>query len=108
VCSSDLKAGETIEVIHVADFVEEGREVYVMGPKTIYGEHIDGVVQNELPPYFEDALIPIFYNGAVITSPALDFNYNITTITFKEAGIHTIVWQPGDYSSNTLEIEIVP
>ncbi|NQT38692.1 MAG: biotin/lipoyl-binding protein, partial [Planctomycetes bacterium] len=79
--------GEEVRVIHVLEAVEPGGEVFVMGPKTVFGEYIDGKdVTKDLPK-------PAGYNGRVLNSPAVDYNYAITEYTFDKPGEHTIQWK---------------
>jgi len=103
------KVGEEIRIIHVLEAVEEGYEVYVMGPKEIFGEYVDGKLVTA-----EKSDMGI-YNGRVMQSPAVDFNYDITTYTFDEPGIHNIQWKRGGdaippqlaLESNIISVEIV-
>jgi hypothetical protein len=81
------KAGESIRVLHVLESVKSGIEVYVMGPKTITDEYVDGHLAAPKGPLSEA------YDGAVINRPIADFNYGITTYTFASPGNHTIQWK---------------
>jgi hypothetical protein len=92
---------EEIRVIHVMEVLEPGHKLFVMGPKPIYGEYIDGnlVTQEEAPEQI--------YDGLVLDSPDVDYNYDITSYRFFELGRHRIDWQMGELRSNTLEFEIV-
>jgi len=94
------QAGEDVRVIHVLEIVEPGHQLFVMGPKAIYGELVDGkLVTPAEPP-------PELYDGLVVDSPDVDYNYDITTYRFAEPGHHTIQWRLGALRSNTLELEI--
>jgi len=77
--------GEEIRVIHVYEATRPGVGVYVMGPKAIGGETIDGVLVT--PP----SGVPAAYDGAVVPSPWADFNYDITVYRLP-AGRHVIRW----------------
>lgn len=92
---------EEIRVIHVMEVVEPGYKIFVMGPKVIYGEYVDGnlVTPEEAPEQI--------YDGLVLDSPDVDYNYDITSYRFFELGRHRIDWQMGELRSNTLEFEIV-
>ena len=99
--------GEAVRVIHVFEATEPGEEVYVMGPKPIFGEYVDGVLVTEPPPDVEDPWIPTMYDGATLPSPAVDYNYDITSYVFAEAGVHQVCWRLGPLESNVLRIEVV-
>jgi hypothetical protein len=95
-----VAVGEPVRVIHVLDAPEPGTEVYVMGPKEITDEVVDGVPGTAQP------VIPLTYDGMVVRSPHADFNYDITVHTFTTPGRHTITWHLGNLTSNTLEIDV--
>ncbi len=99
---------EEIHVIHVHEVVLPGRLVYVMGPKPVYGEYVDGeLVTPDPPPMSEDPFKPGVYDGRALPSPAVDYNYEITRYSFSEPGQHRIEWRIGGLRSNTLELEVV-
>lgn len=102
----DYRVGEEIRVIHVLEATEPGLEVYVMGPKPVYGERIDGQPATPPPPYPEDPLAQPIYDGPVLTSPAVDYNYEVTSHVIGEPGTHAISWQPGMLRSNTLVLRV--
>jgi len=95
------RVNEEVRIIHVLEVVEPGHRLFVMGPKPIYGEYIDG---NPVTP--EEAPETV-YDGLVLDSPNVDYNYDITSYSFPETGRHRIHWQIGGLRSNTLELEIV-
>jgi hypothetical protein len=97
---------EEVRVIHVVEVTEPGHLVYIMGPKPIYGEYVDGRLVTSPLPKGEDPLIPRMYSGAVLPSPAVDYNYEIATYTFSEPGTHRIYWKLDSLRSNILTIEI--
>jgi hypothetical protein len=99
------RIGEEVRVVHVVEMVEPGREVYVMGPKPVYGEYVDEVLVTPPPP--DDVLEPSTYNGLVLPSPAVDYNYDITAYRFADAGEHRIQWRLGAVRSNIVRIEVV-
>ena len=103
---TSYQIGEEIHVIHVVDVTEPGRDVYIMGPKKVYGEYIDGELVSKPLPEGEDPLIPGLYDGAILASPAVDYNYEITYYTFDEPETHQIHWQLGALRSNTIVIEV--
>lgn len=101
---SGYAANEEIRVIHVYEVVVPGLPVHVMGPKPVYGEYLDGTLATaELPPD-EDPFAPREYDGRVVTSPAVDYNYDITRYRLAP-GHHRLWWQMGGLRSNTLEFE---
>jgi hypothetical protein len=103
-CSKDAyHIGEAVRVIHVLEVLEPGHEIFVMGPKTVFGEFVDDCLVTE--EYSEEQQA---YDGRVLPSPGVDYNYDITTYSFEEPGRHTVYWQMGDLRSNTLELEIAP
>ena len=95
------QVGEEVRVIHVMEVMEPGHELYIMGPKPVYGEYVDDRPVTTQRPEAQD------YDGVVLESPNVDYNYDITSYSFFEPGIHRIHWQMGDLYSNTLELEIV-
>ena len=98
--------GEEVRVIHVLEAVEPGSEVLVMGPKTVFGECVDGKDLTKGIPK------PHRYDGRVLASPAVDYNYAITKYTFNTPGEYTIQWRaagPFDgegLASNVLKIVV--
>lgn len=98
-----VKAGDPVRVIHVLEAPAKGRELWVMGPKTPYGELVDGVNASGDPPVKDYPWVGV-YDGAVLQSPGADYNWEITSYTFSK-GTHTIQWKPGNLESNVLEIE---
>lgn len=99
-------SGEDVSVLHVHEATKAGVELYVMGPKAIYGEYVDGklVSPAALAP-------PSSYDGAVVPGPGVDSNYQITVHRLP-AGAHTIEWRfstlsgPRVLRSNVLSIEV--
>jgi hypothetical protein len=106
---TQYKTGESIRVLHILESVREGVKVYVMGPKTIYDEYIDGKLATAKGPGAEP------YDGLVLDRPTADFNYNITTYTFPDPCEHTIQWKGGGHpmqgslglESNIIRLKIV-
>jgi hypothetical protein len=83
------------------EVVEPGHEVFVMGPKTICGEYVDGQLATPAAAPAQG------YDGPVLDSPEVDYNYDITSYRFAQPGIHQIYWKIGDLRSNTLNLEVV-
>ncbi len=96
---------EPVRVIHVFEATEPGIDVHIMGPKTAHGEFVDGVLRTTKPPTAQYPWVGV-YDGAVLPSPDVDYNYEINSYTFSEAGRHTIQWKPGQLESNVLVINI--
>ncbi|MGV8803580.1 MAG: hypothetical protein ACWA6Y_01290 [Polaromonas sp.] len=98
------RIAEEVRVIHVVEAVEPGQELYIMGPKPVYGEYLDDALVTQQPP--QDVWAPDTYNGPTLPSPAVDYNYEITAYRFDRAGRHTIEWCIGNLHSNRLAIEV--
>ncbi len=104
---TEYRIGEEIRVIHVFEAPEAGHELWVMGPKRIQEEYVDGKLAS--PPRSSNSS----YDGMVLDSPGVDFNYEITVYKFTKPGAHTILWKGGEYytrdpglTSNVLHIEV--
>jgi hypothetical protein len=101
-----VAVGGEVRIIHVMEAPEPGVEVYVMGPKTVYGEFVNGVLQTEPDPEWEDPFVPEIYNGAVLPAPAVDYNYEITSYAFDEPGTYRIQWILYPWKSNVIKVEV--
>jgi len=108
--STTVEVGDEVRVIHVLEATAPGTEVFVMGPKRVHAEYLDGKLATTAYPGLG------VYDGAVLTAPAADYNYDITTYTFTKPGTHTIQWRHGGMTceiaqvnpvSNTLTITVV-
>lgn len=95
---------EPVRIIHVVEIIEPGRELYIMGPKLVYGEYIDDRLMTPPPP--DDLWAPATYNGPILPSPAVDYNYEITTYRFEKVGTHKFQWRLGALHSNILTIDV--
>jgi hypothetical protein len=98
--------GEPVEVLHVYEITEPGRELHVMGPKPVFGETLDGEPATPPPPDDDDPLHPGLYDGRVLQSPGVDANFEPTTYTFSGPGRHELTWSVDGLVSNTLPIEV--
>jgi hypothetical protein len=103
---STYAAGEEVRVIHVHEATKAGVELYVMGPKAIFGEYVDGVLASAA------ASAPVQgYDGRVVPSPGADHNYEVSRHRLAR-GVHTIEWRfatlsgPTVLRSNVLRIEV--
>ena len=97
------KVGEKVRVLHAFETVEPGQSVPTMGPEEIYQEYVDGRLAT--PASRQSS----YYGGIVVPSPALTFNYEITSYVFTEPGPHRIQWRmvPGELESNSLVIQVM-
>ena len=86
----EYRTGEQIRVIHVLEAPEPGYTLYVMGPKPIQQEYVDGTLAS---PARSDS----DYRGAVMMSPGADFNYEVSLYSFDTPGEHTIQWKGGGH-----------
>ena len=103
-----LRPGETLSVAHVYEVVRPGEDLYVMGPKPVYGEELDGRPATPPVPEGDHPLAPGTYDGRVLDSPGMDTNFEPTTYAFDEPGRHELVWRIDDLVSNTLEVDVRP
>jgi hypothetical protein len=100
-----VMVGEKVRVIHVLE-ASGPTDVYIMGPKDVYGEYVDGVPVTPAPPTTDYPWLGI-YNGAVIKGPYADFHYNITEYEWSTPGRHQIEWRLGSLQSNRLEMDVM-
>ena len=105
--STRLRRGETLVVRHVHEIDRPGEQLYVMGPKPIYGEELDGRVVTPPVPLGDHPLVPGTYDGVVLDSPGIDVNFEATEYSFDDPGRHELRWRVDDLVSNTLEVEVV-
>jgi hypothetical protein len=99
------KRDDPVRVIHVMEAVGRDMDVYIMGPKIVYGEEFDGQLVTSVIPHNEDPFVPNSYDGVTLPSPAIDSNY-LVTVYLPPSGTHSICWRLGRIASNTLQIEI--
>jgi hypothetical protein len=98
--------GEEVRIIHVHEATRAGVQLWVMGPKAIFGEYIDGALASPA------AAAPITgYDGAVVPSPGADHNYEVSVHTLGK-GTHTLQWRfatlsgPTVIASNVITIDV--
>lgn len=103
-----VHVGEEVRVIHVHEVVVPNETVFVMGPKAIRGETLDGKLVTPTVLADEDPFQPSIYDGATVESPAADYNWEITSYRFSSPGTHVLQWRLGKVTSNALAIEVVP
>ena len=100
------RVGEEVRVLHIHEIAAEGEQIYPMGPKAIRGEFVNGKLVTPSVLADADPFIPEVYDGAVIPSPAVDYNWEITSYRFSAPGTRAIQWKLGKYASNILTVEI--
>jgi len=88
---SAYRVGEMVRVVHVLEAPEPGHEIYVMGPKPIENEFVDGKLASP------ERTGLVGYDGRVGKSPGVDFNYEVSTYTFDTPGEHAIQWKGGGH-----------
>lgn len=99
-------AGEEIRIVHVHEATKPGVSLYVMGPKEIFGEYVDGVLAS-----WGATAPPDAYDGRVIESPGEDHNYSVSVHRLAP-GVHRIEWRfatlsgPRVLRSNVLTVEV--
>jgi len=99
-------AGEEIRIVHVHEATKPGVSLYVMGPKEIFGEYVDGVLAS-----WGATAPPDAYDGRVNESPGVDHNYSVSVHRLA-LGVHRIEWRfatlsgPRVLRSNVLTIEV--
>ena len=92
---STYAVGEEIRIVHVHEATRAGVELFVMGPKAIYGEYVDDVLVGQAS---EPATS---YDGAVTASPGADHNYEVSVHRLP-AGRHALQWRFVTLSGPTL------
>jgi hypothetical protein len=102
---TSYRVGETVRVLHAVEAIDASAEAWVMGPKPVFGEYVDGVDRTR-PPEIAGYPWVGTYDGAVLHGPAGDFNFNITSYTFDTPGRHTIEWRLGALHSNTIVLDV--
>jgi hypothetical protein len=102
---TSYRVGEAVRVLHAVEAVDASVEAWVMGPKPVFGEHVDGVDRGPPPEVPGYPWVGI-YDGRVVRGPAGDFNFNITSYTFDTPGRHTIEWRLGELRSNTIVLDV--
>jgi hypothetical protein len=101
------RVGDDVRVIHVVDLTEPGQDAYVMGPKVVFGEYVNETLMTPPMPD-EDPLHPATYNGVILPSPAVDYNYDITSYRFETPGLYRIQWRLDGLRSNVLPVRVEP
>lgn len=99
-----LDRGAPARIIHVVESVSEDAPLFVMGPKPVCGEYVDGTLATETAP--EHPFEPASYDGRVLPGPGVDSNYEITEYRFDEPGQHHVQWRLGVNESNLLAFEV--
>lgn len=104
---TEYAVDEEVRVLHVLEVVEAGRPIFVMGPKPVFDEYLDGEIYGNPSRQDDgDPFVPDIYNGRVREGPGLDFNFEITSLRFSGPGNHRFRWCPGQWESNVLHIVV--
>lgn len=101
-----VPTGDPIRIIHICEAVIPDSLLYVMGPKPIYDEYVNGILSMAALPVNENPLAPSSYDGRTAIGPAIDCNYEITQYRFEKPGTYLIQWRPGTLVSNMLRIQV--
>jgi hypothetical protein len=104
---STYAVDDEVRVIHVMEALEPDVALFVVGPKEVIGESVDGELRTAAAVPGVDPLEPATYDGPVLDGPGVDFNWEITSYRFAEPGRYVIVWEPGDLRSNELIVDVV-
>jgi len=99
------RPGDEVRILHVVEFTEPGYQAYIMGPKPVYGEYVNDKLATEPVPA-GDPLVPADYSGVTLPTPAVDYNFDITSYIFQAPGIYRIQWRLGLLKSNTLAVTV--
>jgi hypothetical protein len=103
----DYAVNEAVRVAHIVEETAPGRTLYVMGPKKVHDEFVNGVLVTSASIVPRDyPWLPPSYDGEIAPSPGIDDNFEITEYRFDQPGIYRIQWCPGRYRSNVLEITV--
>jgi hypothetical protein len=97
--------GEEIRLWHVLEATGPV-ELFVMGPKPVHGEYVDGRPATPPPPAGEDPFVPGAYDGRTLTGPGLDVNWEPTAHRFAQPGSHTVQWRLGGLESNEVHVTV--
>lgn len=101
-----VEVGDTVRIVHVCESVAETSELYVMGPKPVWGEYVDDTLATELPPHGSDPFVLASYDGRVLSGPGTDSNYEVTQYFFTAPGVHKVQWRLDPNVSNTLRFTV--
>jgi hypothetical protein len=99
------RVGGEVRIIHVVEFTAPGSQAYIMGPKPVFGEFINEKLVTEPAPS-GDPLVPLEYDGVTLPSPAVDYNFEITSYRFSAPGAYRIQWRLGALVSNLLVVTV--
>lgn len=104
--SFTIHTGDPIHIIHVCEAVLPDSLLYVMGPKPVHDEYVNGTLSTTALPPGEHPPAPSSYDGRTVDGPAVDYNYEITQYRFERPGTYLIQWRPGILVSNTLRLQV--
>ena len=98
--------GEAVIVAHFVESVTSEKNLYLMGPKPVTGEYVDGHLATAPSSQEPEPWVPSNYDGRVLKGPGIDAHFEATVYRFQDIGLHTIAWNPGKFKSNTLSIQV--
>ena len=76
-----------------------------MGPKEVFGEYLDEELQGGVPLEQDYPWVGL-YDGEVLPSPELDYNFEISKYSFETSGEHRVQWRIGGCASNTVVLTV--
>ncbi len=103
---TSYQVGEHIRVVHLCESTSAENLLYVMGPKAVWSEYLDGELATSRPPPGEDGLVPGLYDGRALPGPGVDTNYDVTVYRLERPGRHQVQWRPGANRSNVLWFDV--
>ncbi len=102
----EYATGEPVRIAHIVEETSRERLLYIVGPKAIHDECVNdkpACAQQNTGDY---PWLPASYDGEVLPTPGIDYNFEITQYVFDEPGTYRIQWRPGRYRSNVLHISV--
>ncbi len=101
-----IAVNEVVGIVHVCESVSDDAPLYVMGPKPVWGEYVDGVLATDPSPTPSNPFELASYDGRVLPGPGIDGNYEVTQYQFSEPGVHTVQWRLEPTVSNMLRFTV--
>jgi len=101
------QVGDPVVIWHVFEAIDAGSQLCIMGPKTVPGEYVDGILRTHLPPEGLPYPWQALYDGAVLPGPGIDMHWEASRYTFDQPGLHTVQWKVGGLESNVLVVAVV-
>gem|GEM_PF-3193424 len=101
-----IRTGDTLSVVHVYEALDTGLIVSVLGPKKPMGVFINDSLVSRAYMEGDDPFVYGIYEGFVVKSPAIDYNFDIPRYVFTKPGVYRIQWRLGKLVSNELVITV--